>query len=309
MTPEGLDRRDHHQTDGDRSGDNGGLAFRGQPECFFPPHPPALSRHKDIVGMLREVAMQSRVRLFGIDVDPLSKKEAIARIREWLADGNQCRYVVTPNLDHVVRLQDNLDFREAYRNASLVLVDGKPVLLAARMLGKPVPETVPGSDLTVELLSSSREPVRVFLLGAAPGVAERAAQRIREQWPMIAVDGHYSPPFGFERDPQETERILALIRDGKPDLLIVGLGAPKQELWVSRNRQHIAAKVVLCVGASIDFLAGEKTRAPVWMRKACLEWLFRMLQEPKRLVRRYAFDAWRFPSILLREMRQRGVTQ
>lgn len=252
--------------------------------------------------------MLSRVRLFGIEVDPLSRREAVTRIREWLANGAQGKYVVTPNLDHVVRLQDSGEFREAYRHASLVLVDGKPVLLAARLLGKPVPETVPGSDLTVELLSTSRDPMRVFLLGAAPGVAERAAGRIRVQWPAVTIAGFYSPPFGFEKDARETERILTLIQESAPDLLIVGLGAPKQELWVSRNRQRIAAKVVLCVGASIDFIAGEKARAPVWMRKACLEWLFRVLQEPKRLAGRYAFDAWRFPGILFRELRQRDAT-
>lgn len=252
--------------------------------------------------------MRNRVRLFGIEVDPLSRREAAARIGEWLADNGRCRFVVTPNLDHVVRLQDNAEFREAYRHADLVLVDGKPVHLAARLLGKPVPETVPGSDLTVDLLSGSTEPMRVFLLGAAPGVAARAAGRIHEQWPGVRVAGHYSPPFGFEKDARETERIIELIREAAPDLLIVGLGAPKQELWVSRHRQRLAAKVALCVGASIDFIAGEKARAPAWMRRSCLEWLYRMLQEPGRLAGRYAFDAWRFPGIFIRELRQRDAT-
>jgi N-acetylglucosaminyldiphosphoundecaprenol N-acetyl-beta-D-mannosaminyltransferase len=141
----------------------------------------------------------------------------------------------------------------------------------------------------------------VFLLGAAAGVADRAAKNIHQRWPLINVVGTYSPPLGFERDAAENENILDRIEQSQPDVLIVGLGAPKQELWVHAHRNRIAAPVALCVGATIDFLAGEKPRAPVWMRRVGLEWLHRLASEPKRLARRYLRDARIFPRLIWKE--------
>jgi len=145
----------------------------------------------------------------------------------------------------------------------------------------------------------------VYLLGAAPGVAERAAENVHRRWPAVRVVGTYSPPIGFERDAVENEGILERIADARPDVLVVGLGAPKQELWVHQHREKLAAKVALCVGATIDFLAGEKARAPRWMQRVGLEWFYRVASEPKRLAARYARDAWIFPRLLAREWWQR----
>jgi N-acetylglucosaminyldiphosphoundecaprenol N-acetyl-beta-D-mannosaminyltransferase len=207
----------------------------------------------------------------------------------------QCRYVVTPNVDHIVMLQQNGDLRSAYCEAGMVLADGAPVLWAAKFLGKPLPERVAGSDLVPALFAavSPAQPLKVFLLGAK--------ETIERRWPGVQVCGLYSPPLGFERDHSENANILARIAHARPDLLVVGLGAPKQELWVHRHRSQIEAPAVLCVGATIDFLAGEKSRAPVWMRLVGLEWLHRVASEPKRLARRYLRDAWLFPQIVARE--------
>jgi N-acetylglucosaminyldiphosphoundecaprenol N-acetyl-beta-D-mannosaminyltransferase len=184
----------------------------------------------------------------------------------------------------------------------MVLVDGAPVLWSSRILSRPVPERVAGSDLVPALFAASeQQPLRVYLLGAAPGVADRAAANIRSRWPAIEVVGLYSPPLGFERNDAENESILGRIAVANPDILIVGLGAPKQELWVHKHRDRLAAKVALCVGATIDFLAGERSRAPIWMREAGLEWLYRVATEPRRLASRYAKDALVFPRILARE--------
>ena len=133
--------------------------------------------------------------------------------------------------------------------------------------------------------NADNNPLKVFLLGAAPGVAERAAERIHERWPSVEVVGSYSPPLGFEKDACENENILQQVAAAKPDVLVVGLGAPKQELWVHTHCQQIAAPVALCVGATIDFLAGEKPRAPVWMRRTGLEWVHRLASEPRRLAK------------------------
>jgi N-acetylglucosaminyldiphosphoundecaprenol N-acetyl-beta-D-mannosaminyltransferase len=248
--------------------------------------------------------MPARVELFGVEIDPLRMDQAVAQIRAWVQDSDRrCRFVVTPNVDHVVLLQHHDGLRAAYRDAGMVLVDGAPVLWSSRLLGLPVPGRVAGSDLVPSLFDAvpDSEPLRTYLLGAGPGVAERAAVKIRRHWPAIDVVGTYSPPLGFERNDAENEAILARITQARPDVLIVGLGAPKQELWVHKHRARLAAKVALCVGATIDFLAGEKSRAPVWMRRAGMEWLYRVATEPRRLAARYAKDAWIFPRLLARE--------
>jgi N-acetylglucosaminyldiphosphoundecaprenol N-acetyl-beta-D-mannosaminyltransferase len=146
-------------------------------------------------------------------------------------------------------------------------------------------------------------PIRAFLLGALPEVSERAARMAEERWPGVKVVGRDSPPLGFERSVAENERILANVATARPDVLIVGLGAPKQELWVHRHRGAIRAKVALCVGATIDFLAGEKRRAPIWMRRSGLEWVHRVATEPKRLSGRYFRDGLALPGLVFRELR------
>jgi len=250
--------------------------------------------------------MTERISLFDVQIDVLGMDQAVARLQQWIAaPAGTCRFVVTPNVDHAVMLQHHAPLRRAYDDADMILADGFPVVLASRILGKPLPERVPGSELVPALFAARgpERPLRVFLLGAAPGVAERAAERIHQQWPAVRVVGTYSPPLGFERDQAENRRILDLVAAAAADVLVVGLGAPKQELWVHRHRQEIRAPLALCVGATIDFLAGERTRAPVWMRKVGLEWFHRVVHEPRRLAGRYARDAWIFPQLVWREWR------
>jgi N-acetylglucosaminyldiphosphoundecaprenol N-acetyl-beta-D-mannosaminyltransferase len=253
-----------------------------------------------------------KVSMLGVHLDPLSLFGAVETIRGWVREGEgRCRYVVTPNVDHVVKLQNNSDLRAAYEDASLVLADGHPVVWAASLLGKRLPERVPGSDLVPALFDAEKQKhkLRVFLLGAGPGVALRAANRIHERWAGVEVCGTYSPAPGFEHDEAECERILQMISQAHPMVLIVGLGAPKQEIWVHRYRERIDALAALCVGATIDFLAGEKARAPLWMRKARLEWVHRMISEPRRLAGRYAKCAWIFPQLVVAEMLNRKSSQ
>ena len=145
--------------------------------------------------------------------------------------------------------------------------------------------------------------VSIFLLGAGPGVARRAAEQIEARWPKCRVVGVDSPPHGFESDAAHNERILTAIVTARPDLLVVGLGAPKQELWVRTHWHQLATPVALCVGAAIDFLAGEKRRAPRWMRHSGLEWLHRAASEPRRLAKRYIADAWAFAWLVCRYCR------
>lgn len=251
-----------------------------------------------------------QVRLFGIDIDALDMRGAVDVIAGWLrADERVCRYVVTPNVDHVVKLDTNLAFGDAYQGAALVLADGRPVVMASKMFGVDLPGTVPGSDLVPAIFdrfeTDARDTLTVFLLGAAPGVAERAANLMLLKWPRVKVVGVLSPSFGFERDPVECEQICTVVANSGADLLVLGLGAPKQELWVRKYANKLPVKVALCVGATIDFLAGEKPRAPIWMRKFGVEWLHRMASEPRRLAGRYFKDALVFPRLLFKEWRAR----
>ena len=253
--------------------------------------------------------MTRRIEMFGMQIDALDMREVVERLYCWIETPSVgCRYVVTPNVDHAVLFQGHDGLRRAYAEASLVLADGMPVLVASRILRRPLPQRVPGSDLVPALFAaaSRQRGLRVYLLGAAPGVADRAAAQIERTWPAVKVVGAYSPPLGFENQPEENYQILNRIAISRPDVLVVGLGAPKQELWLHANRHRIQAPVALGVGATIDFLAGEKRRAPRWMRRVGLEWLHRLASEPRRLAARYARDAWVFPQLIWTEWRTAG---
>jgi N-acetylglucosaminyldiphosphoundecaprenol N-acetyl-beta-D-mannosaminyltransferase len=222
-----------------------------------------------------------RVELFGVEVDVVRMGDVVRIVQDWIADSTRsCRYVVTPNVDHAVMLQHHDGLQASYREAALVLADGWPVVAASRLLGKPLPARVAGSDLVPTLFDSvAPDPqLDVFLLGAAAGVADQAAERIHARWSTVRVVETYSPPLGFENDAAENEEILQRISKASPDVLVVGLGAPKQELWMHRHYSQIDASVALCVGATIDFLAGHRRRAPVWMQRTGLEWLIACLE-------------------------------
>lgn len=257
------------------------------------------------------MALVPTAPLFGMDIARVTIQQATGTLLDWcMADTHlRCRFVVTPNVDHVVMHAHRSDLRAAYRDAALVVADGAPLVAASRFLGRTLPERVAGSDLVPRLLSRGAEttqPLRVFLLGAGPGIADRAARRIGAKYKGVSIVGTHCPPLGFENDPDANATAIDAVAAAKPDLLIVGLGAPKQELWVHRHQDQLRAKVAVCAGATIDFLAGHKNRSPRWMQRAGAEWLHRLASEPRRLAGRYARDAWFFPQIVYREWRGLG---
>jgi len=259
----------------------------------------------------------NQIQLLGVLVHAVTLRQAVQQIDAWLAEPRgACRYVVTPNLDHAVLLRERDDLRRAYESASLVIADGMPMLWASRLTGSGLKERVAGSDLVPAVLhrtppSSGAPPSssapgetrkrRVFLLGAEPGVADRAAAVIHERYPEAEVVGTFSPELGFERDERKNAEIVERINAAKIDLLILGLGAPKQELWISKHAPALQGGVAICAGATIDFLAGHRQRAPAWMQRTGTEWLYRALSEPRRLVPRYAKDAYHLPFLLLQD--------
>lgn len=253
--------------------------------------------------------MADRAQLFGIRIDRLRRPQAVAAVLALARETSlPCRYVVTPNVDHLLRLEHDASFAAAYADAALVTADGRPVVWASHWLGDALPETVSGSDLVPALFDEVQargESLRVFLFGAGPGVAGRAATVIAARWPRVQVVGTACPPFGFESDTAASARYAQAISAAAPDVLVVGLGSPKQELWVHRWRGSLGCGVALCVGAAIDFIAGEKARAPAWMQRAGLEWFYRLASEPRRLAGRYAGNLAGFPFLLAREWRRR----
>ncbi|MGE3313757.1 MAG: WecB/TagA/CpsF family glycosyltransferase [Planctomycetaceae bacterium] len=264
------------------------------------------------------MAVAHSVELFGMELNACCMDEAVAEVLRWVRspENSTCRYVVTPNVNHAVLFQKHAGLCRAYESADLVLADGAPLVFASRLLGKGLPERVAGSDLVPALFSAASpdDKLRVFLLGGAPGVPAKAAENTEARWPGVEVVGTYSPPFGFENDEAENQEILRRISEVRPDVLVVGFGAPKQELWVHKHREQIDAKAALCVGATIDFLAGNKPRAPKWMRHSGLEWVHRIVTEPRRLIGRYVHDGLHFPHLVWRdwrktrtEARERGV--
>ena len=251
-----------------------------------------------------------RKTLFEIEFSAVTQQQAVQTILQWAdEDFVSPKRVVTPNVNLTVLQNRNPDFRRVLNESSLCLVDGKPIYWASHLFNAGLPEVVTGSDLVPALFAAHQantrgEKLRVFLLGAAEGVADKAATNIRAKYPSVNICGVYSPPFGFEHDPAECEKICNLIRSSNTCVLIIGLGAPKQEFWADRYLSQTGAKVAICAGATIDFLAGEKSRAPVWMTKSGLEWLFRMLSEPQRLAKRYLKDGIALPGLFWAEYKR-----
>lgn len=219
------------------------------------------------------------MRILGVRVDCVDMDGAVDAIAAMVADGGPTRLVATVNPEFVMRARADQRFREVLDTAALCLADGIGVVWAMRRLGCPQYERVPGSDL-VPLLAAecARRGWRPFLLGSRPGVAEDAARRLEADNPGLVVAGCHA---GSPR-PDDDDETVRRIADARPDLLLVAYGAPHQELWVARNRRRLEVPVAMGVGGTFDFLAGRVRRAPVWMRRAHLEWLWRLALQPTR---------------------------
>lgn len=249
-----------------------------------------------------------RTRTLGVQVDVLTMDQAVATVVGYLEDPDPsapCRIVVTPNLDHAVQLRENERLALAYQSASLILADGMPLVWASRLGSTPLPERVTGSDLTPRVLGAASAGTRVFLLGGSEEASAAAEQTVRQRYPGLSLVGRLSPPRGFEHDAAWSDRIVQALTDSRAQLVVLGLGAPKQELWAHAHQARLPGMVLLCVGATIDFLAGTVSRAPRWMQSLGLEWIYRLVGDPGRLVRRYAKDAWYLPGLLWGDLRAR----
>jgi len=227
--------------------------------------------------------------------------QTVAAVERALAGGRR-GYIVTPNVDHLVLYREHEAFRTACDEAALRLADGMPIVWASRMLGRPLRARVAGSDLfpmLCQMAAARAHPV--FLLGGAAGVAERAAAQLTARFPGLRIAVIYAPPAQFEPEGEAAAAAVRAVNTARPALLFVALGTPKQELWVHRHWSRLDADVVVCCGAALDFVAGVQIRAPVWMQRAGLEWLWRLARDPGRLWKRYLVRDAAFLGIFLKE--------
>jgi len=245
-----------------------------------------------------------RLRLGRLHIDEVTFSQALDAVTALIAEG--CGGTVfTPNVDHVVMADHDERFRRAYEAVDLSLADGMPILWASRLLGRPLPEKISGSDLVLPLMDrAAREGWRVFILGGAPGVGDLAAERLVERFPRIVITGTDAPRIDMDAPASARAPVLERVRSAKADLVLVALGAPKQELWIAEAAPALRPAVLLGVGAALDFIAGTARRAPRWMSETGLEWLFRLAQEPRRMWKRYLVRDPEFLVIVLRDLRR-----
>lgn len=243
----------------------------------------------------------SRIRFMNTEIDNITLEEAVQRCCELAAGDTPGHYVVTPNIDHIVRLESDALLGEAYRDADLILTDGKPLVWISLAFETPIVEKISGSDLFPALCgAAAANDLSMFFFGAGPGVAARAADRLAAHFPGLRVVGVESPDYGFEKDQQKVTEAIDAINAADPDILVVALGCPKQEKFIYENRGRISARISLGLGASLDFEAGEIKRAPKFMRDHGLEWVYRISQDPRRLAKRYLVDDLRIVPLLIR---------
>ena len=244
----------------------------------------------------------TRVNICGVHVDRYSFDEVVELIAHHAIAGSAPQYVVTPNAQHIVTLQRDTHFREIYQKAFLVVPDGVPLVWASKLFGTPLSGRVNGTDLFERLCQVSAERgLKVFLLGGRPRAADKAAPILHARYPNLQIVGKYCPPYGFESDTTELQRINSAIQAAAPDVLFVGLGAPKQEYWIYDNYQQLGVPVSIGIGVSFELVSGMVKRAPKLLQKAGLEWFFRLIVEPQRLWQRYLVGNTVFILLVLKQ--------
>ncbi|MDB5331872.1 MAG: putative glycosyltransferase [Phycisphaerales bacterium] len=247
------------------------------------------------------------IDLLGVKVHAITELVCINHVLDAL-EASRGGVVITPNLDHLRRYLNDVNFGALVAEADLVVADGMPLVWASRLQGTPLPERVAGSNLISSLSAAAGMRGRsIFLLGGAPATAEGASRVLAERYPNLKVAGWHFPPVGFEQDPAEMARVMEVLSTAKPDIVYVALGSPKQERLIARLRPILPKSWWLGVGNSFSFLCGDVKRAPMWMQKTGLEWSHRLLQEPKRLFKRYLVVGVPFAASLLGRSAVRGI--
>ena len=239
-----------------------------------------------------------RIKILNVEIDDITQEGLLKRLKKGV--------LVTPNVDQIVKMQSDREYYNIVRKAEWVVCDSNILYLCAKILGTPLPEAIPGSSFFPAFYQYHKgdESCKIFLLGAMDGVAQKAMERINEKMGRTMVVGAYSPSYGFEKKQEENQQIYQMINDSGANVVLVGVGCPKQEKWIDAHKAQMPnVDIWMALGATIDFEAGNVKRAPMIWRKLYMEWFYRFLQEPKRMYKRYFIDDpcffWHFGKQLL----------
>ena len=232
----------------------------------------------------------NRIEFLNTYIDNLTASEAKNAVDSLIQAGGN-HYVVTPNSDIVVKMQDDTELKEICDKADLILTDRQIVVKLSRYLGNPIKERVCMTDFVWDVFDLAiKKDYRVFLFGGKEDVLFKATENIKKRLPELNIVDSYSPPFGFEKNEEMLEEANRRIKASDADILIVFLGCPKQEKFIYQNKDKYQVPISITMGGCVDFIAGKVKRAPLWMQNIGLEWFYRFLQEPKRMFRRYFVD-------------------
>ncbi|MFZ6846540.1 WecB/TagA/CpsF family glycosyltransferase [Undibacterium sp. RuTC16W] len=243
--------------------------------------------------------------LFGLDIRACTFDQATAHLLKVASQRNHTsRIVVTPNVDHVVKLDSDPIFKAQYAEADYIFADGMPIIWASKMVATPLPERVTGADLFVSLCQGAiQRQLSIFVIGGQPGQEAALLASFAQTYPGLNVS-IFCPSMQFSADGEEGAEAMRLVQQAQPNIVFVCLGMPKQERWCLRYRKEFTennAPLLLCVGAAMEFALGQKKRAPLWMQKIGMEWFWRLASEPRRLWQRYTTQGMKFIGVLQRE--------
>lgn len=241
--------------------------------------------------------MRDKIKILNVELVNISDEELLSQLKKGV--------LVTPNVDQIVKMQTDGEYYDIVRRAEWCVCDSKILLLSSRLLGTPLKDAVPGSSFfpTFYEYHKDDENCKIFLLGAREGVAQIAMERINKKVGRPIVVGAYSPSFGFEENEEENKEIHKMINESGANVVLVGVGCPKQEKWIDAHKAMMpGVDIWMALGATIDFEAGNIKRAPMIWRELCMEWFYRFLQEPRRMYKRYFVDDPKFFWYLLKQM-------
>lgn len=234
--------------------------------------------------------MRKKRELLNIFADNLDQYEFLKEI-ETKMDGEESFYILFSNVDVIIKAENNQYLRKIINEADFSLIDGMPLIWISKLYGEPFKQKLSGSDMVPKICRlSEQKGWKIFLLGGKTGVAQKAAYNLQIKYPKLKIVGTYSPPIGFDKNKDEIIHINQMIYKSGADIVVVCFGCPKQEIFVYKNYKKYGAKMSICAGATIDFIAGQIRRCPKWISRIGFEWFFRFLMEPRRMFKRYFVD-------------------
>ena len=245
--------------------------------------------------------MHQKVNILGVQISSISNDNLLAAFTQHVLHKEKKQVCITP-VNSVLASVKSEQVKSIYNNADYVLCDGMPVKWAASFLNTPIVDRITGLDLLPNLVAlCAKNDFSIFLLGASQGVGDKLKQVILNQYPHAKIAGVYVPPFMANFTAAENDKMITAVNAAAPDVLLVSLTAPKQDIWIANNKDALNATLLVGIGGAFEVMAGLAKRAPKWAQKAGLEWLYRFIQEPKRLFRRYFIEAPLFIPLIMKQ--------